>query len=78
MVKQWSFFIEPAYKLSSQQKNLSWDLKNEKKLFMLRLGRMREGVSRQREQLLPRSWHVGTIERRPSWLEYERVRVRVG
>lgn len=29
---------------------------------------------RQREQLLPRSWHVGITERRPFWLEYERVR----
>lgn len=44
---------------------------------MLRLDRMREGGSRQREQLLPRSWHVGTIERRPLRLEYERVRRRV-
>lgn len=38
--------------------------------------RVREGW-RQREGLLPKSWHVGGTERRPSWLEHARVREAV-
>lgn len=76
MVKQWSL-TEGCFSTGWSAKNhLSWNQTDKKKLFMLRLGRMR-GELRQKKQILPSSWHVGTTERRSLWLEYERVKGRM-